>query len=192
MQVNDEALQEGLDRLADALSLPLLEENTSLAELKNIQAEFVAKSHYFYWKHIEVMAESIYNHSHPIVKQPNIGNLDTLKDKPNSNLMSELRKFHQQYYSANIMSAVVYSKLPKKQLITLSKKYLTQIPNKHVQLPEIKAKRITTKRNILHQQTEEDKTQAIILTFQVPKLKQNWHTFKYISELLTNRQSNSA
>ncbi|MBN3859959.1 hypothetical protein GKC56_05500 [Neisseriaceae bacterium PsAf] len=190
-RVEINSLEEGLDRLTDAIAHPKLEDKSSLAELKNIESEFQSNRHNFYRQYNDAMAESIYNPKHPISRQPTGGNLDSLKDKPDSQLMSELRNFHNKYYSGNIVNAVVYSKIPKNQLVKLASQYLNQIPNKKAQLPEIKEKRIIEKQKILHLQSE-DKGRMIVLNFQIPKLKNNFAALSYIDYLLQNMQSGTA
>ncbi|MFP1591966.1 hypothetical protein ACLB1M_21900 [Escherichia coli] len=58
----------------------------------------------------QVSAETI-NPAHPGSKFSG-GNLETLSDKPGNPVQQALKDFHEKYYSANLMKAVIYSNKP--------------------------------------------------------------------------------
>ncbi len=57
------------------------------------------------------------------------GNLETLKDKPNSKLQDELVGFYKQYYSANLMNAVLYGDQSIESLANIAQETFGRIPN---------------------------------------------------------------
>lgn len=135
LQVNHQAFQEAVARLADAFAAPLLSETHAQKEINAVNAEMVrAKSNDGHLMLSVNRATS--NPDHPMTKFA-VGNLQTLSDKPDSVLLTELRHFYQRYYSANLMKAVLYSNLPIEQLATLAATTLGKVENKHLTAPTV-------------------------------------------------------
>ncbi|MFH4354637.1 MAG: insulinase family protein [Neisseriaceae bacterium] len=182
-------LGEALGRLVDALAHPNLSEAITLSELKNIQAEFKSKRFLSVRQVRDAMAETIYNPKHPLSYQPFGGNIVSLVDQPKGELIKSLRAFHQHYYSANLISAVIYAPLPRERLARLAKSYLGTFPNRRTVLLPLTEKRIEdkAKRTILHLKSA-DKSRVINLKFQLPKSDSNSVGLTYIAYLLEDRQ----
>ncbi|MBR0573649.1 MULTISPECIES: pitrilysin [Pasteurellaceae] len=135
LEVNNNAFNEAVTRLADALAEPLLSEVNAKKELNAVNAEMVrAKSSDGYLMYSVNLATS--NPNHPITKFA-VGNKESLSDKPESKLQNELQQFYQKYYSANLVKAVLYSDQSIEKLQQLAVKTLGLMKNKHLQKPTI-------------------------------------------------------
>lgn len=135
LEVNNNAFDEAVVRFADSLAFPLLAEENAKKEVNAVNAEMVrAKSSDGHLLNSVGLATS--NPAHPITKFT-VGNNQTLSDKPNSKLQAELLKFYQQYYSANLVKAVLYSNQPIEKLAKLAEKTLGKMENKQLSVPQI-------------------------------------------------------
>ncbi len=134
-EVNNDAFDEAVVRFADTLAFPLLAEENAKKEVNAVNAEMVrAKSSDGHLLNSVNLATS--NPAHPITKFT-VGNNQTLSDKPNSKLQTELLKFYQTYYSANLMKAVLYSNQPIEKLAKLAEKTLGKMENKQLSAPQV-------------------------------------------------------
>lgn len=83
----------------------------------------------------QVSAETI-NPAHPGSKFSG-GNLETLSDKPGNPVQQALKDFHEKYYSANLMKAVIYSNKPLPELAKMAADTFGRVLNKESKKPEI-------------------------------------------------------
>ncbi|MDE3947483.1 insulinase family protein, partial [Glaesserella parasuis] len=128
LEVNNNAFDEAVARLADAFAQPLLSEANAKKEVNAVNAEMVrAKSNDGFLMQDVNLATA--NPNHPITKFA-VGNNVTLSDKAESKLQDELVKFYQQYYSANLMKAVLYANQPIEKLAKLAEQTLGKVENK--------------------------------------------------------------
>ncbi len=135
MEVNNDAFDEAVTRFADTLAFPLLSKENAEKEVNAVNAEMVrAKSSDGHLLNSVNLATS--NPAHPITKFT-VGNKETLSDKPNSLLQTELENFYHKYYSANLMKVVLYSNQPIEKLAKLANKTLGKVENKHLIAPKI-------------------------------------------------------
>lgn len=135
LEVNNNAFDEAVDRLADALAQPLLAETNAKKEVNAVNAEMVrAKSNDGFMMQDVDLATS--NPEHPITKFA-VGNNVTLSDKPDSKLIPELRKFYETYYSAGLTKAVLYSNQSIEQLAKLAARTLGNMPNLNIAEPSV-------------------------------------------------------
>lgn len=135
LEVKHSAFDEAVTRFADTMAQPLLSEKNAKKEIDAVNAEMVrAKSSDGVL--VRDVALATANPAHPITKFA-VGNHTTLSDKKGSKLQDELVKFYQQYYSANIMKAVLYSNQPIEKLAKLAEKTLGLVENKHIIPPKV-------------------------------------------------------
>lgn len=135
LEVNNNAFDEAVARLADILAEPTLVEENAKKELNAVNAEMVrAKSNDGHLLNSVNLATA--NPEHPMTKFA-VGNKETLKDKPNSKLQTELEKFYQDHYSANLVKAVLYSNQSIEQLAKLATQTLGTMKNKNLQKPSV-------------------------------------------------------
>lgn len=135
LEVNNNAFNEAVERLGDALAQPLLAETNAKKEVNAVNAEMVrAKSSDGFMMQDVDLATS--NPEHPITKFA-VGNNVTLSDKPNSKLLPELRKFYETYYSAGLTKVVLYSNQSLEQLGELAARTLSGMPNLNITEPSV-------------------------------------------------------
>ena len=135
LEVENDALQGAVDRLADAIAAPLLEKKYADRERNAVNAELTMARTRDGMRMAQVSAETI-NPAHPGARFSG-GNLETLSDKPNSPVYDALRAFRNKYYSANLMKAVIYSNKPLPELAQIAAQTYGRVPNKSIERPEI-------------------------------------------------------
>lgn len=88
------------------------------------------------WR-IRQVQKALANQDHPFSKF-GTGNKETLLDIPKNNgidTRAELIKFHDKYYSSNLMTLAIFGKESLDELEELATKYFSEIENKNVALP---------------------------------------------------------
>ncbi|UAK22119.1 pitrilysin [Kluyvera sp. CRP] len=135
LEVENDALQGAVDRLADAIAEPLLDKKYADRERNAVNAELTMARSRDGMRMAQVSAETI-NPAHPGARFSG-GNLETLSDKPNSPVYESLLAFRDKYYSANLMKAVIYSNKPLPELAQIAAQTYGRVPNKSIERPEI-------------------------------------------------------
>ncbi|HDG1695237.1 TPA: pitrilysin [Kluyvera ascorbata] len=135
LEVENDALQGAVDRLADAIAAPLLEKKYADRERNAVNAELTMARTRDGMRMAQVSAETI-NPTHPGARFSG-GNLETLSDKPNSPVYEALLAFRNKYYSANLMKAVIYSNKPLPELAQIAAQTYGRVPDKSIERPEI-------------------------------------------------------
>ena len=135
LEVENDALQGAVDRLADAIAAPLLEKKYADRERNAVNAELTMARTRDGMRMAQVSAETI-NPAHPGARFSG-GNLETLSDKPNSPGYESLLAFRNKYYSANLMKAVIYSNKPLPELAQIAAQTYGRVPDKSIERPEI-------------------------------------------------------
>ncbi len=142
-EVNDNAFDEGLDRLGDVMRAPLLDEKYADKERHTVNAE-----HKTYFdndmRKLYALQRYTLNPDHPMARF-STGDLTTLIDKEKSKLQVELIDFFDKNYSANTMKVALTSPRSIDELAQLASLYLTQIPNKNSHNPIILTPMLTPK-----------------------------------------------
>lgn len=141
LEVENDALQGAVDRLADAIAAPLLDKKYVDRERNAVNAELTMARSRDGMRMAQVSAETI-NPAHPGARFSG-GNLETLSDKPNSPVYDALRAFRDKYYSANLMKAVIYSNKPLPELAKIAAETYGRVPNKSIERPEISVPVVT-------------------------------------------------
>lgn len=135
LEVENDALEGAVDRLADAIASPLLDKKYAERERNAVNAELTLARSRDGMRMAQVSAETI-NPAHPAARFSG-GNLETLSDKPGSPVQEALLAFRDKYYSANLMKAVVYSNRPLPELAAIAAKAFGRVPNKALELPKV-------------------------------------------------------
>ncbi|MDC0728801.1 pitrilysin [Phytobacter diazotrophicus] len=135
LEVENNALEGAVDRLADAIAAPLLEKKYADRERNAVNAELTMARTRDGMRMAQVSAETI-NPAHPGARFSG-GNLETLSDKPGSPVHEALLAFHEKYYSANLMKAVIYSNRPLPELAKIAVDTFGRVPNKNIERPTI-------------------------------------------------------
>ncbi|MFT6985253.1 MAG: protease-3 [Psychromonas sp.] len=184
-EVNDEYLGEALDRLADVMRAPLLDEKYAEKERHTVNAE---NNTYFDndMRKLYALQRYTLNPDYPMARF-STGDLTTLIDKPGSKLQDELERFFDSYYSANLMKVALTSPRSIADLEQMASSYLSQIPNKNVQKPIILAPMLTEKELAIKVEMKPTADIKLLqVNFLVPSVKDEYmyQPGGYISRLL--------
>jgi protease-3 len=150
LEVENDALEPAVDRLADAIAEPNLAAEYAGRERNAINAELTLARARDGMRMGQVSAETI-NPAHPGARFAG-GNLETLSDKPGSKLQDALLDFRRRWYSANVMKAVIYSNGTLPELARIAAKTWGRVPNLNIEKPEINVPVVTDaqKGQIIH------------------------------------------
>lgn len=135
LEVENDALDGAVDRLADAIAAPLLDKKYADRERNAVNAELTMARTRDGMRMAQVSAETI-NPAHPAAHFSG-GNLETLSDKPGSPVLDALHTFRDSWYSANLMKAVIYSNKPLPALARMAADTFGHVPNRQISRPEI-------------------------------------------------------
>ncbi|KFC06162.1 protease III [Trabulsiella guamensis ATCC 49490] len=141
LEVENDALEGAVDRLADAIAAPVLDKKYAERERNAVNSELTMARTRDGMRMAQVSAETI-NPAHPGARFSG-GNLETLSDKPGSPVHDALLAFRDKFYSANLMKAVIYSNKPLPELAQLAAETYGRVPNKNIERPEINVPVVT-------------------------------------------------
>lgn len=141
LEVENNALDGAVDRLADAIAAPLLDKKYADRERNAVNAELTMARTRDGMRMAQVSAETI-NPAHPAAHFSG-GNLETLSDKPGSPVLDALHTFRDSWYSANLMKAVIYSNKPLPELARMAADTFGRVPNRQISRPEISVPVVT-------------------------------------------------
>lgn len=187
-QVNHDAFDEAVDRMADALAFPLLSPEYAKKELNAVNAELVrAKASDAAL--VASIGRDTVNPEHPSAKFIH-GSRESLRDKPGSKLHDELVQFHRRHYSANLFKVVLYSNQPIEKLAKLAADTLGRMPDKQAAEPGIDAPLYRTQdKGIIIRYKPLQPEKSITLSFGYPKNEEHLFRAKtgaYLAYLFTN------
>ncbi|CAB4420535.1 unnamed protein product [Rhizophagus irregularis] len=134
--VGPEFLEGALDRFAQFFIAPLFDPNCVDREICAVDSENNKNLQLDGWR-LYQLEKALSNPKHPYSRF-GTGNLETLKENPikqGLNIRDELLKFHEKYYSANIMKLVVLGKESLDQLTQWVIEKFSAIKNKNVPIP---------------------------------------------------------
>lgn len=135
-KVNNDALDEALDRFSDFFKAPKLYPEYTDKEKNAVNAEWSMRREMDFFGQFKLARNLMGDHpSNRFL----IGNLETLGDKDNSKLHTETVAFYNRYYSANIMKLAMLSNLPIEQMTAMAMQHFGNIENKEIVDPEVTA-----------------------------------------------------
>ncbi|YCI82309.1 pitrilysin [Enterobacteriaceae bacterium] len=188
LEVENDALEGAVDRLADAIAEPLLAKKYAQRERNAVNAELTLARSRDGMRMAQVSAETL-NPAHPGARFSG-GNLETLSDKPGSPVHDALLAFHEKYYSANIMKAVIYSNKSLDEQAKIAAASWGRIPNKSIERPEITVPVVTDKQKglILHYVPAQPR-KVVRVEFRIPNNSDRFRskTDELIGYLIGNR-----
>lgn len=188
LEVENDALEGAVDRLADAIAEPLLAKKYAQRERNAVNAELTLARSRDGMRMAQVSAETL-NPAHPGARFSG-GNLETLSDKPGSPVHDALLAFHEKYYSANIMKAVIYSNKSLEEQAKIAAASWGRIPNKSIERPEITVPVVTDKQKglILHYVPAQPR-KVVRVEFRIPNNSDRFRskTDELIGYLIGNR-----
>lgn len=192
LEVENDALEPAVDRMADAIAEPLLDPGNADRERNAVNAELTMARSRDGMRMAQVGAETL-NPAHPSARFSG-GNLDTLKDKPGSKLHDELTGFYKRYYSANLMMGVLYGNQPLPQLADIAAKTFGRVPNHDASVPPITVPAVTPEQQgiIIHYVPAQPRKQLKV-EFRIDNNSAAFRskTDTYIGYLIGNRSKNT-
>ena len=136
-KVNPDAYDEALDRFSDFFKNPLLTPEYTDKERNAVNAEWSMRREMDFFTTYKLERSMMGDHP---ANRFLIGNLETLKDTPNSKLHTATVNFFNQYYSANLMKLAMVSNRPLSEMRMMAKKHFSTIQNKNIEKPTVTAK----------------------------------------------------
>lgn len=190
--VNADSFDGALDRFSDYFKSPTFDPVYSDKERNAVNNEWSIDKRNDDWNLQRIEGLTI-NPQNPFAKF-DIGNLQTLADKPGSVLHDQLVQFYQQHYSANLMRLVLVGRQSIPELKQLAIKYFSTIANRNlprlqVQVPAFTAKEYA--KNIYYRPFHNIK--ELIVEFPVHSNKDQW-MFKpneYLANLINSEEPGS-
>ncbi|WP_414636867.1 pitrilysin [Acerihabitans sp.] len=192
LEVENNALEPAIDRLADAIAEPLLDPGNADKERHAVNAELTMARANDGLRMAQIRAETM-NPAHPGSRFSG-GNLDTLRDKPGSNLHQALKAFYHRYYSANLMVAVIYGNQPLPELARIAAATYGRVADRHATVPRITVPAVTKKQTgvlIHYQPVQPQKMLRIEFPIANNSLAFRSKSDTYISYLIGNRSPNT-
>ncbi|WP_436876967.1 pitrilysin [Siccibacter turicensis] len=188
LEVENDALEGAVDRLADAIAEPLLAKKYAQRERNAVNAELTLARSRDGMRMAQVSAETL-NPAHPGARFSG-GNLETLSDKPGSPVHDALLAFHEKYYSANIMKAVIYSNKSLEEQAKIAAASWGRIPNKSIERPEITVPVVTdTQKGLILHYVPAQPRKVVRVEFRIPNNSDRFRskTDELIGYLIGNR-----
>lgn len=192
LEVENDALPQAVDRLADAIAEPLLDPSNADRERNAVNAELTMARSREGMRMAQVRAETL-NPAHPAARFSG-GNLDTLKDKPDNKLQDALQAFYQRYYSANLMVGVIYSNRPIQELAHIAVETFGKIGNHNASVPAISQPLVTpAQQGIIIHYVPATPRKQLLIEFAIDNNSAQFRskTDTYISYLIGNRSKNT-
>jgi len=124
--IKPDAYAGGLDRFSQFFTTPLFSESLAQREKNAVDSEYKAKLKDESRRNNQAL-KTLINAEHPY-NRFTVGNLDTLKDRPNNPLRKQLLTLYKQNYFAENMALVLVANLPPTQLAALAHQYFSDIP----------------------------------------------------------------
>ena len=134
--ISPQHLEGALDRFSQFFLKPLLTESCTDREMKAVNSENEKNLASDAWRAMQ-LERSLSKPGHAYGKF-GTGNIDTLEKEPKAkgiNVREELLKFHQTWYSSNIMSLTVLGNQTLDELEAMVTQYFSEVVNKDVIVP---------------------------------------------------------
>lgn len=140
-QIDNQRLDEALDRFADFFKSPIFDPEYSQKEINAVDSEWSmrrASDGFILFKLNNVTL----NPEHPIARF-RIGNNESLGDQEGSILYDEMLAFYERYYSADLMTASIIGNYSVAELSDMARTHFADIPNRDVSAPQANVPAVT-------------------------------------------------
>ncbi len=134
--VNNDAVDEALDRFSDFFKAPMLYPEYTDKEKNAVNAEWSMRREMDYFGQFKLARNLLGDHP---ANRFLIGNLDSLGDKEGSSLHAETVAFYERFYSANIMKVALLGNQSLAELERLAVKHFSAIENAQIAEPNVSA-----------------------------------------------------
>ncbi|WP_273857405.1 insulinase family protein [Photobacterium sp. GSS17] len=191
-EVSPHAFSEGLDRFGQFFTAPLFNEDAVDKERNAVDSEYKLKLRDDVRRLYQVHKETV-NPSHPFAKF-SVGDITTLEDRQNKPVRTELMKFYQQHYSANLMGLVLLGPQSLDELASFAHTYFSDIPNHGRQKTPIPVPLVTDNESRQFIAIEPLKeVRKLTLSFALPSVDGYYRQkpLSYIAHLLGNEGTGS-
>jgi protease-3 len=181
-----------LDRMSAAIQAPVFDSAYVEKEVSAIDAEWYRQNQTNGFYFSRVLAETA-NKRHPATKL-NVGNRKTLLGKRPEKINDDLKSFHQQYYSSNVMKLVLAGPQTLEALEQLSRRYFSNMKNNNIEIASIEQPIFKKKHLARHiYVSTKGSSSSLIMQFAVPKVQSRWRnkSFDYLSMLFSSQQKGS-
>lgn len=192
LEVENDALPGAVERLADAIAEPNLEQKYADRERNAVNSELTMARSRDGMRMAQVSAETL-NPAHPGSRFSG-GNLETLRDKPGSKLRDALLTFRDKYYSANLMRAIIYSNKPLPELAQMAADTYGRVENKNIKQPEITVPVVTdAQKGVFIHYVPAIPRKALRIEFRIDNNSDKFRskTDELISYMISNRSHNT-
>lgn len=197
-EVDPEHLEGGLDRFAQFFIGPLFKRDASERELCAIESEFVQAKMSDAVRVQQVMAANVSVENHPYGGF-GWGNKKSLKELPEQNgvaVLDLVKKFFDEYYSANIMKLVVETeKCTMDELENWVRHSFSKIPNKKVEIPNygLEFKNLWQEKHVVYKILPLKDTHKMSLCWFLPPMMEQYkfQLDEYIAHLLGHESDGS-
>ncbi len=182
-----------LDQFSDYFKSPSFDRDYSEKERNAVNSEWSTGKEQDGWI-LRRMSFLSANPLHP-GQQINVGNLQTLKDKPGSLLHEELLAFYQKFYSANIMTLALVGNHSIEELRVLATKHFSTIPNKQIERPVLKTPGLLAENVGQHIYYSPAKAlKQLSIEFPIKSYRNDWQdkSYGYIRNLLSSEEKGTA
>lgn len=135
-EINKDHLEPALDRFAQFFIAPLFTQSCTDREMQAVHSEHQNNLMTDFWRVFQLMKTTA-NQNHPFHKF-GTGSLETLSDIPKKlgiDVRSELLKFHNQFYSANLITVAILGREELDVLENWAREKFSAVENKNVVLP---------------------------------------------------------
>ena len=187
--INSASFEPALDWFSEYFKAPTFDPTYSDKERNAINNEWSNDKGQDSWN-LWRIAELTINPQSPYSRFE-VGNLETLVDKPDSKLQDELKHFFETYYSANLMHLTLVGKQSITELKQIAEKYFATIPNRDAPQPMVLVPAFTEAqyaKNIYYKPLQNIK--QLIVEFPVRSNLKQW-MFKpndYLLDLISSQQ----
>lgn len=134
--VNNDAVDEALDRFSDFFKAPMLYPEYTDKEKNAVNAEWSMRREMDFFGQFKLARNLLGDHP---ANRFLIGNLESLGDKEGSQLHAETVAFYERYYSANIMKVALLGNQSLDELEALARQHFSEIENQAIAEPEVAA-----------------------------------------------------
>ena len=189
-QLNADKIDQALDYFSDYFKKPTFDPQYSDKERNAVHSEWSSGRSQDNWIMYRLNGITA-NPEHPAA-QFNVGNLETLTDKPGSRLQDALLAFYDRYYSANNMKLTIVGRQSLDELKALTEKHFASIPNKNIQPPVVTTPGITPAQmgKTIHYQSIKD-TKQLLVEFPITDNSDQWRLKpnEFINNLITSEEA---
>ncbi len=133
--IHHQHFSNALDRFSQFFTAPLLSEEFIVKERKNIDAEFKLKLKDDIRRLYDVHKETI-NQAHPF-SQFSVGNIETLADRDDKSIVTEVKAFFDRYYQASYMTLAIEGPQSLTELAQLTEQMFQEIKTTATPLAKI-------------------------------------------------------